>query len=71
MKKGTAPFTPKRLRKKLPPLSDLVPTTWLDSLLTGPDRVIAEGFEFTAKDIERLLLAVKGRIQEEEKRRGL
>ena len=56
--------------RRLPPLSDLVPTTWLDSLLTGSSKVIADGFEFTPKDIERLLLAVKGRIQAEEKRRG-
>lgn len=53
-------------KRKLPPLSDLVPTTWLDPLLTGPNKVIADGFEFTPKDIERLLLALKGRIQEEE-----
>lgn len=48
-------------------MSELVPTTWLDGLLTGPDAVVsdASGF-YTGKDIERLLAAVKKRIQDAE-----
>lgn len=41
--------------------SDLVPTSWLDPLLTGPDAVL-EGYVYGPKDIERLLLAVKARL---------
>lgn len=39
-----------------------VPTTWLDSLLTGPDAVIGKQ-PFTGTDIERLLSAVKKRVE--------
>ena len=46
-------------------LSELVPTSWLDSLLSGPEKVISSG-PCTNTDIERLLLAVKKRLQQAE-----
>jgi type IV secretory pathway VirB9-like protein len=57
-------------RKPKTPLADLIPTNWLDPLLTGPDAVI-QGYSFTPKDIERLLLAIKERVRKaESKQRG-
>lgn len=47
-------------------LADLVPTTWLDPLLTGPDKVLPDGNTYGPQDIERLLRAVKKRISEAE-----
>lgn len=38
-----------------------IPTSWLDSLLTGPDAVIGKG-PWGCPDIERLLAAIKQRI---------
>lgn len=38
-----------------------VPTSWLDSLLTGPGKVIGSP-PYDGKDIERLLDAVRQRI---------
>jgi hypothetical protein len=52
--------------KKRKPLSDLVPTNWLDPLLTGPDAVL-RGTKFNCQDIERLMLAVKERIRSAER----
>lgn len=46
--------------------SELIPTTWLDPLLTGKDKVIGE-HPYNGKDIERLLSALKKRIEEYEK----
>lgn len=43
-------------------MADLVPTNWLDPLLTGPGKVIKDGYTFDCKDIERLLLAIQARI---------
>ncbi len=42
-------------------LSSLVPTNWLDPLLTGPDAVIGKP-PYGCPDIERLLRAVRDRI---------
>jgi hypothetical protein len=42
-------------------LADLVPTNWLDPLLTGKDRVIGEP-PYNCQDIENLLRAIKERI---------
>lgn len=39
-----------------------VPTNWCDSLLTGPSAVLGQP-PFNCKDIERLLLNIKRRIQ--------
>ena len=49
------------------PLSDLIPTSWLDPLLTGPNAVISshDGF-YDGPAIERLLAALKKRIEEAE-----
>ena len=47
-------------------MSELVPTNWLDPLLTGPEAVI-RGHHFDCQDIERLLRALKKRIEEAER----
>lgn len=39
-----------------------IPTNWLDSLLTGPSKVLPDSQSYTCPDIERLLLAVRDRI---------
>lgn len=39
-----------------------VPTNWCDSLLSGRNGPIPEKGPYTAKHIERLLLAIKRRI---------
>jgi hypothetical protein len=46
--------------------ADLIPTTWLDPLLTGPGAVL-DGYTYTPKDIERLLLALKERMERAQK----
>lgn len=38
-----------------------IPTTWLDPLLTGPDRVMGQP-PYDGEDIENLLRAVKARV---------
>lgn len=44
--------------------ADAVPTSWLDSLLTGPDAVLkGKGGTWGCPDIEALLRAVKARIR--------
>jgi len=45
-------------------LPDLIPTNWLDPLLTGPDSPLPPGFEFTAMHIEKLLRGIKERIKD-------
>lgn len=47
-------------------LADLVPTNWLDPLLTGPDKVLPAGSVFGPTDIENLLRAVRQRIKDAE-----
>jgi hypothetical protein len=42
-------------------LADLVPTNWLDPLLTGKDRAIGQP-PYNCRDIENLLRAIKKRI---------
>lgn len=45
-------------------LIDLIPTSWLDSLLTGPDAVLkGNGGTWGCPDIERLLRAIQERIR--------
>lgn len=39
-----------------------VPTTWLDSLLTGPSKVADFGKKVSNSDIEKLLTGVRNRI---------
>ncbi len=41
---------------------DAIPTNWLDPLLTGPEAVV--GQSLTNKDIERLTLAIRKRVEE-------
>lgn len=41
--------------------SDLIPTSWLDSILTGEDAVIDEQ-PYDSYDIENLLKAIKKRM---------
>lgn len=43
--------------------ADLVPTTWLDPLLTGKDRALPGNGPWGCPDIERLLTALKARIE--------
>lgn len=44
--------------------ADAVPTSWLDNLLTGPKAALPTGtYQYTCPDIERLLSALKARIQ--------
>lgn len=42
-------------------VADLVPTNWLDPLLTGPRAVLGQP-PYTCADVERLLRAVKQRL---------
>jgi hypothetical protein len=55
----------KAKRKKL---SDLVPTNWLDPLLTGPDQALSKmrHNQWNCRDIEALLRGVQDRIREAE-----
>lgn len=50
-------------------LSDLVPTNWLDSLLTGKDAVLPEirAGKWNCRDIEALLRGIQDRIRAKEK----
>lgn len=41
---------------------EAIPATWLDSLLTGPDAVVAKS-PYDCPDIERLLQAIRERVQ--------
>lgn len=43
--------------------SDGVPTSWLDPLLTGPEAVLNGNGPWGCPDIERLLRAVKKRVE--------
>ncbi len=53
------------LKKALREAPHAVPTTWLDPLLTGPDRVLTnESGNYNAKEIEELLRRLKARLQE-------
>ena len=40
-----------------------IPTNWLDPLLTGQNSVLPPGHVYTPKDIERLLLAIRKRLE--------
>lgn len=54
----------KNIKIKLSVLSDLldaIPTTWLDSLLTGENAVIGQP-PYNCQDIELLLQAIKRRM---------
>lgn len=46
-------------------LHTLIPTNWLDPLLTGPTAVIT-GYPYSARDIESLLLAIQKRVEVED-----
>lgn len=48
----------------------LVPTTWLDPLLTGPSAVIGKP-PYNCQDIERLLGAVAERIRAQARTAGV
>lgn len=50
-----------RLRQALRDLPDLIPTSWLDSLLTGSSAVVGKP-PYSGSDIEILLRAVKKRV---------
>lgn len=40
-----------------------IPTTWLDPLLTGRNKVLPEGYSYSTADIETLLSALKQRLE--------
>ena len=61
------PSRHKKAKKAKPRLSDLVPTNWLDPLLTGPQAVVANP-PYSCLDIARLLRAVKRRLRDAEVR---
>lgn len=44
-------------------LINCVPTNWCDSLLTGDNKVLPDGHAYNPKDIERLLLAIRERME--------
>jgi len=46
-------------------LERVVPTNWLDPLLTGDKAVVQIGKPLTCPDVERLLLAIKQRLDKE------
>jgi hypothetical protein len=50
------------------PLSNLVPTNWCDSLLTGKDAALPmeRAGKWTCRDIEALLRGIQDRIRAEE-----
>jgi len=50
------------MAKTIKSIVDLVPTNWLDSILTGKDAVIGRP-PYDCKDIQNVLLAVKKRIE--------
>lgn len=50
-------------RKRETDLINSVPTTWLDPLLTGKDKVVGNP-PFECPDIERLLKAIRQRMEE-------
>jgi hypothetical protein len=51
--------------KKRKLLSDLVPTNWLDSLLTGPDGIGTPPYQ--ARHIEQLLRGIQDRLRTAER----
>ena len=57
---GTKPKTKETLAADL---INCVPTNWLDPLLTGDAKVLPDGYEYTPKDIEKLLLAIRKRME--------
>jgi hypothetical protein len=42
---------------------DCIPTNWCDPLLTGPTKVLPDGYSYTPKDIEKLLFALRERLK--------
>jgi len=38
-----------------------IPTTWLDPILTGPDKVVGDP-PYTCQDVENILRALRDRI---------
>ena len=42
----------------------LIPTNWCDPLLTG-DKAVLKGYDYNGTDIERLLRAIKERIEQQ------
>lgn len=49
--------------QRRPAPADLVPSNWLDPLLTGPTAVLPGGYRYCPQDIERLLNAIRARIE--------
>lgn len=42
---------------------ECIPTTWLDPLLTGSNKILPDGYSYSPKDIERLLQAIRQRME--------
>jgi hypothetical protein len=53
------------MAKKRKPLSDLVPTNWLDPLLTGPQGIGTPPYQ--SRHIEQLLRGIQDRLRVAEK----
>lgn len=54
-----------KLRDSFKSAAACVPTNWCDSLLTGPDAALPHGsHEYGCADVERLLRAIKARIEQ-------
>lgn len=45
------------------PLLAAIPSNWCDPLLTGPNAVLPKGYSYTPADVERLLNAIRERLQ--------
>ena len=54
------------LRSERKPLSDLIPTNWLDPLLTGPGAALPTMGTIGPQHVEALLRGIKKRIEEAE-----
>lgn len=44
-------------------LINCIPTNWLDPLLTGDNKVLHGGYSYTPSDIEKLLIAIRKRME--------
>ena len=61
---GSAAAAPPDVGEMVKSLAALIPTSWLDPLLTGPSAVLSkENARYTDQEIENLLLALKERVR--------
>lgn len=55
-------FAESLIRQERDRCADMVPTNWLDPLLTGSSKVLPSTQPYRGPDIERLLVAIRDRI---------